>query len=80
MPTIEFNGVEFNGNYQLTDLQQKIVNDMSRSEARPVEQCLNMLISDGLDTYYCEHTAPYGNMNDRKYDKELKEAIKGDWK
>tara|TARA_Y200000002_G_C22407897_1_gene548541 strand:+ start:363 stop:641 length:279 start_codon:yes stop_codon:yes gene_type:complete len=67
-------------NYQLTDLQQKIVEDMSKSESRPVEQCVNMLISDGLDFYYCEHIAPYGDINAGKYDKELGEAIKEDWK
>tara|TARA_Y100001973_G_scaffold67377_1_gene98424 strand:+ start:329 stop:490 length:162 start_codon:yes stop_codon:yes gene_type:complete len=53
---------------------------MSKSESRPLEQCLNMLISDGLDFYYCEHIAPYGDINAGKYDKELGEAIKEDWR
>ena len=70
-----------NGNYQLTDLQQKIVNDMSRSEARPIEQCLSMLIDDGLDFYYCEHTAPFKPyLNADTYDKELLEAVGEDWR
>ena len=68
-------------NYQLTDLQQKILNDMSKSEARPVEQCLNMLIDDGLDFYYCEHTAPFKpHLNADTYDKELLKAVGEDWK
>jgi len=68
-------------NYQLTDLQQKIVNDMSKSEARPIEQCLNMLIDDGLDFFYCEHTAPFKPyLNADTYDVALLDAVGEDWR
>ena len=70
-----------NGNYQLTDLQQKILNDMSKSEARPVEQCLNMLIDDGLSFFYCEHVAPYAPyLKEDSYRDELIKAVGEDWK
>ena len=68
-------------NYQLTDLQQKILNDMSKSEARPVEQCLNMLIDEGLRFFYCEHTAPFKPyLNAETYEKDLLKAVKEDWR
>ena len=63
--------------YTLNATQQKVINAVSKSERRSPEQVLSMLLDQGLDFFYCEHSAPYAPYVDADtFDKALNKDIK----
>ena len=63
--------------YTLNSTQQKVINAVSKSERRSPEQVLSMLLDQGLDFFYCEHSAMYSPYVDAEtFDKALNKDIK----
>ena len=63
--------------YTLNPTQQKVINAVAKSERRSPEQVLSMLLDQGLDFFYCEHTAMYSPyVNSETFDKQLNKDIK----
>ena len=63
--------------YTLNATQQKVINAVSKSERRSPEQVLSMLLDQGLDFFYCEHSAMYSPYVDAEtFDKALNKDIK----
>ena len=63
--------------YTLNPTQQKVINAVAKSERRSPSQVLSMLLDQGLDFFYCEHTAMYSPyVNSETFDKELYKDIK----
>ena len=63
--------------YTLNATQQKVINAVSKSERRSPEQVLSMLLDQGLDFFYCEHSAMYSPYVDADtFDKALNRDIK----
>ena len=63
--------------YTLNSTQQKVINAVSKSERRSPEQVLSMLLDQGLDFFYCEHSAMYSPYVDAEtFDKALNRDIK----
>ena len=64
-------------NYKLNRAQQKVVAAVAKSEARTQEQVVSILLDQGLDFFYCEHTAIYEPyVNSETFDKDLTDDIK----
>ena len=64
-------------NYKLNRAQQKVVAAVAKSEARTQEQVVSILLDQGLDFFYCEHTAIYEPyVNSETFDKDLDDDIK----
>ena len=64
-------------NYKLNRAQQKVVAAVAKSEARTQEQVVSILLDQGLDFFYCEHTAIYEPYVDSEtFDKDLTDDIK----
>ena len=64
-------------NYKLNRAQQKVVAAVAKSEARTQEQVVSILLDQGLDFFYCEHTAIYEPyVNAETFDKDLDDDIK----
>ncbi len=63
--------------YTLNPTQQKVINAVAKSERRSPSQVLSMLLDQGLDFFYCEHTAMYSPYVDAEtFDKALNRDIK----
>ena len=63
--------------YTPNSTQQKVINAVSKSERRSPEQVLSMLLDQGLDFFYCEHSAMYSPYVDAEtFDKALNKDIK----
>ena len=63
--------------YTLNPTQQKVINAVAKSERRTPSQVLSMLLDQGLDFFYCEHSAPYSPYIDAEtFDKALNKDIK----
>jgi len=63
--------------YTLNATQQKVINAVSKSERRTPEQVVSMLLDQGLDFFYCEHSAMYSPyVNAETFDKALNRDIK----
>ena len=63
--------------YTLNATQQKVINAVAKSERRTPAQVLSMLLDQGLDFFYCEHTAMYSPyVNSETFDKALNRDIK----
>ena len=63
--------------YTLNPTQQKVINAVSKSERRTPAQVVSMLLDQGLDFFYCEHSAPYAPYVDADtFDKVLNKDIK----
>ena len=63
--------------YTLHPTQQKVINAVSKSERRSPEQIVSMLLDQGLDFFYCEHSAMYSPYVDAEtFDKALNRDIK----
>mgnify|MGYP003110812142 FL=1 len=63
--------------YTLNATQQKVINAVSKSERRTPEQVVSMLLDQGLDFFYCEHSAMYSPYVDAEtFDKALNRDIK----
>ena len=63
--------------YTLNPTQQKVINAVAKSERRTPAQVLSILLDQGLDFFYCEHTAMYSPYVDSEtFDKELNKDIK----
>ena len=64
-------------NYKLNRAQQKVVAAVAKSEARTQEQVVSILLDQGLDFFYCEHTAIYEPyVHSETFDKDLTDDIK----
>ena len=64
-------------NYKLNRTQQRVVAAVAKSEARTQEQVVSILFDQGLDFFYCEHTAIYEPyVNAETFDKDLHDDIK----
>ena len=64
-------------NYKLNRTQQRVVSAVAKSEARTQEQVVSILLDQGLDFFYCEHTAPYEPyVNSETFAKDLTDDIK----
>ena len=67
--------------YTLNATQQKVINAVAKSERRTPAQVLSMLLDQGLDFFYCEHTAPFKPyLNADTYDVALLDAVGEDWR
>ena len=63
--------------YTLNPTQQKVINAVAKSERRTPSQVLSMLLDQGLDFFYCEHTAIYEPyVHSETFDKDLTDDIK----
>ena len=63
--------------YTLNPTQQKVINAVSKPERRTPAQIVSMLLDQGLDFFYCEHTAMYSPyVNAETFDKALNKDIK----
>ena len=63
--------------YTLNATQQKVINAVSKSERRTPAQVVSMLLDQGLDFFYCEHSAMYSPYVDAEtFEKELNKDIK----
>ena len=63
--------------YTLNATQQKVINAVSKSERRTPAQVVSMLLDQGLDFFYCEHSAMYSPyVNSDTFDKVLNKDIK----
>jgi len=63
--------------YTLNATQQKVINAVAKSERRTPAQVVSMLLDQGLDFFYCEHSAMYSPYVDAEtFDKALNRDIK----
>ena len=64
--------------YQLTPLQERVLNEIARSECRDRSQMLSMIMSEGLSWMYMEKGTYLGDVEPDTTDcKDLLEEIEG---
>ena len=64
--------------YQLTPLQERVLNEIAQSECRDRSQMLSMIMSEGLSWMYMEKGTYLGDVEpDTTYCKDLLEEIEG---